>query len=98
MKVTCEECQAEFDDADCNTICPHPLIMPAEDLERKKLAFSLIEIPLRFRGPVLSEIFAPPLYIAGISWNGMVTLRAHERYGEFAPHLFTKYEERKREA
>lgn len=93
MLVTCEQCQAEFDDADCNTICPHPLIMPAEDLERKKLAISLIEIPLQFHGPQLTTIFAPPLYICSISWNGMVMLRGLERYGEFAPHLFRRFEQ-----
>jgi hypothetical protein len=86
----CQKCGLKYDDADRSTICPHELIMPIEDLERKKLAITLAEKPLRFHGPdILGSPFVAPLFISSISWNGMVTLRGLENYGEFAPHLFT---------
>jgi len=83
MDTTCPKCSKEYDDADCSTLCPHPLIMPKQDLDRKKLAFTLAEKPLRFRH--MPETSAP-LFIESIGWNGMVTIRG--MVGEFAPHLF----------
>lgn len=100
MERICNDCQARYDDADCSTICPHQLIMPREDLERKKLAFTLLEKPLRFHhltarvpGNELKapDVFAPPLFVSSISWDGMVTLRGLDAYGEFAPSLFAVY-------
>lgn len=83
MKVTCIKCRKTFDDATFSTVCPHVAIMPAEDLERKKLALSLVEKPLRFHHmPEDSK----PLYIQSVSFNGMVEIRGMA--GEFAPHLF----------
>lgn len=82
MIVKCEDCGAEFDDADCSTICPHNLIMPAHDLAQKKLALTLIERDICFA----HQADGPVHRIQSINWNGMVTL--NDMVGEFAPHLF----------
>jgi hypothetical protein len=71
-----------YDDADRTTICPHPLIMPADDLEQKKAGLALIGHAVCFA----HEPDGPIYHIQAVSWDGMVTLR--EMAGEFAPHLF----------
>ena len=82
MLVSCKDCGSEFDDAARLTFCPHDEIMPADDLEQKKLGLALIGKPVRFahepNGPVRS--------VQSVGWNGMVTLEGMA--GEFAPHLF----------
>ena len=81
MIVTCARCGEDFDDADRVTICPHPLIMPAEDLARKKLA---LELPSQV---CFAHMPTGPAYrVACIHWNGMVELDGMA--GAFAPHLF----------
>lgn len=87
MNRFCQECRAVYDDADRSTICPHELIMPAEDLAQKKLALTLMEKPIRFN----HVRWGPPLRVSACSWNGMVTI--HGMTGEFAPHLFYIVEE-----
>ena len=82
MQVRCRYCFSRFDDADRSTICPHELIMPAEDLVQKKLGLALLEKRIRFKHMPEEE----PLRVQSIGWNGMVTL--HGMSGEFAPHLF----------
>lgn len=82
MLVDCKDCGTEFDDAARLTFCPHELIMPADDLEQKKLGLSLIGKPIRFA----HEPDGPNRSVQAIGWNGMVTLQGMA--GEFAPHLF----------
>lgn len=82
MKTTCPTCGKTFDDADRTTICPHGLIMPAEDLERKKAALELIGKDLCFA----HEPNGPVRRVQAVGWNGMVTIAGMA--GEFAPHLF----------
>lgn len=82
MRVQCGDCYSIFDDAEKLTFCPHDPIMPADDLEQKKLGLSLIGKPIRFA----HEPDGPNRSVQAIGWNGMVTLQG--MVGEFAPHLF----------
>lgn len=89
MKRNCDKCSMDYDDARRSTICPHKMLMPLEDLERKEMAISLLEKPLRFHHmPEDSD----PLFIQGVTYNGMVEIRG--MVGEFAPHLFAVKESR----
>lgn len=80
MITTCTACKLTYDDADNSTICPHRLIMPREDLERKKLAIELIGKTVRFAHEDI------PRRVQSISFDGMVSIEGFG--GEFAPHLF----------
>lgn len=82
MDINCPKRAATFDDAERTTICPHPLIMPADDLARKKVALDLIGKDLHFA----HEPDGPVRRVMAVGRNGMVTL--HGMAGEFAPHLF----------
>jgi hypothetical protein len=82
MLITCERCGERYDDADRNTICPHPLIMPRKDLEQKKLGIKLLGKRVRFAH--MEE--GPYFRVQAIGWNGMVELEGMS--GEFAPHIF----------
>ncbi len=86
MMVTCGLCRERYDDADCDTGCPHPLIMPRADLEQKKLAIELLGKEVRFA----HQERGPWYRIQSMSWNGMLTLEGMS--GEFAPHLFVACE------
>lgn len=47
MIIQCSKCGKTIDDADQTTVCPHGLIMPAEDLARKKkAALDYVDIPV----------------------------------------------------
>lgn len=85
MNVTCPDCGKRYDDADRLTLCPHELIMPAADLERKKAAIALMDggTTVRFNH---QQDSGPDFHIQAIDFFGMVTLR--ELSGTFAPHLF----------
>lgn len=82
MIVKCDRCKRDYDDADCNTMCPHGLIMPAADLAQKKAALALMGHEICFA----HMPDGPSHRIQAIGWNGMVTL--YDMTGEFAPHLF----------
>lgn len=82
MQISCTSCGLSYDDADRNTICPHPLIMPAGDLAQKKAGLALIGRAVCFA----HQPDGPAHQVQAIGWNGMVTLR--DMAGEFAPHLF----------
>ncbi len=84
MIIQCASCGKTFDDADRTTICPHGLIMPAEDLARKKAALELIGKDLHFA----HEPGGPVRRVQAVGWNGMVTIA--DMAGEFAPHLFVE--------
>jgi len=71
-----------YDDADRSTICPHALIMAADDLAQKKAAIALCERDICFA----HQPNGPVHRIQSVSWNGMVIL--HDMTGEFSPHLF----------
>ncbi len=82
MTVVCPHCQRPIDDAEQNTICPHPLIMPKADLEQKKAGLELLGKDVSFA----HQPNGPFHRVQGIGWNGMVTIEGF--VGEFAPHLF----------
>lgn len=82
MIVNCTSCGAAFDDADCTTICPHDLIMPAADLEQKKAGLALLDKDICFA----HQPDGPVRRVKWVGWNGMVGI--HDMSGEFAPHLF----------
>ncbi len=82
MQVTCENCDACYDDARCWTYCPHDRFISDEDVARKDLAYSLVGKQLLFDGA--------PTYVEAISGRGMVDIKGFS--GEFAPHLFTVVE------
>lgn len=82
MMTKCTDCGATYDDADRVTICPHDLIMPAADLEQKKLGLELIGRDICFA----HEPNGPVRRVQSVGWNGMVTITGMA--GEFAPHLF----------
>jgi hypothetical protein len=87
MKVDCAKCNLAYDDAERSTICPHrPLFADPADLERKKLAITLLGKILRFH----HQPEGPFHQVRTMSWNGMVEL--HDMSGEFAPHLFAVVE------
>jgi hypothetical protein len=82
MMVPCKTCSTIYDDADRSTICPHGLIMAADDLAQKKAGLALCERDICFA----HQPDGPTHRIQSVNWNGMVTL--HDMVGEFAPHLF----------
>lgn len=84
MEITCNDCGRLYDDADRWTLCPHELLMPIEDLNRKKLALSLLEKPLRFKAGDLHA--ATPLRIESVSWNGYISFHGHA--DEYDPIFF----------
>lgn len=88
MTVTCPHCRQIFDDAEASTICPHRLLMPREDLDRKDLAYKLLGKLVRFN----HEPDGPYRRVDSLNCLGMVTLAkmdgVPEMVGEFAPHLF----------
>lgn len=77
MKIQCSDCHREYDDADCTTICPHDLLMPREDLNRKDAAAKILGRLVR-----RSEIHSSRLVVA-ITSRGMVWLEGE--LGEFDP-------------
>ena len=83
MNRQCEECGKHYDDADRSTICPHNLIMPAEDLAQKKLGIAIFGKRVRFAH---MPDDTQGRRVISMGWNGMVTLEGMS--GEFAPHLF----------
>jgi hypothetical protein len=85
MTVLCNRtgCGKFFDDAERSTICPHPLIMPREDLDRKIAAIELLGKCVRF---ALSPESGPFYRVESINFIGMLSLAGMA--GEFAPHLF----------
>lgn len=86
MITTCLTCRVTYDDAEQFTICPHRLLLPVADMERKKEALALSGKRIRFAHmPEDAEV-----RITSICWNGMVTLEGFA--GEFAPHLFVVVE------
>lgn len=87
MIIKCEQCGVAFDDADRSTICPHAMIMPADDLAQKKAGIALIDRDICFA----HQPNGPVRRVQSVGWNGMVTLR--DMAGEFAPHLFVPAKE-----
>lgn len=85
MKVHCLKCRKTFDDARCNTICPHEQFLPDDLIKQKDLAISLIGKDLYF-----NHMPDGPRYkVQSVGWDGMITLcGGDELPGEFAPHLF----------
>lgn len=84
MNLKCDDCGETFDDAERSTICPHDLIMPREDLDRKIAALRLLERDICFA----HQPAGPTHRVQAVRWNGMVTLAGMP--GEFAPHLFVE--------
>ena len=87
----CLKCNKEYDDAECTTICPHPLLMPRDDLEHKKAAIDLLVKHKRVRFVHDVDAINPGWKdIVSVSWDGMITLS--DMTGEYAPHLFVTEE------
>lgn len=84
MTRTCEKCNKVYDDAECSTLCPHRLIMPREDLDRKKEALKLSGKWVRFNHQTDKERHR----VIAITGIGMILLDGIP--GEFAPHLFVE--------
>jgi|HubBroStandDraft_2_1064218.scaffolds.fasta_scaffold410301_1 hypothetical protein len=82
MFVTCSNCEEKFDDALRLTYCPHRLIMPKVDMDRKIAALRLLGREVRFA----DELDGPYHRVDGVGWKGMVNIAGFT--GEFAPHLF----------
>ena len=79
MIQACATCHLRFDDARRSTICPHPLIMSARDLERKISAIRLIGK----RVHLACDPLATPHLIRSINFTGWVTLYGRDE--EFDP-------------
>lgn len=84
MRVTCVECHCPYDDSERLTFCPHALIMPREDLDRKIAALKLAGKRVRFAH---QQETGPDYGVESIGWNGFITLRGFGQ-GQFAPHEF----------
>lgn len=84
MRVKCEKCHAEFDDARCDTQCPHFRFLPDDLIKQKDLALSLFGEEVCFN----HMLDGPRYRIQSVGWDGMVTLAGEEMTGQFAPHLF----------
>lgn len=81
MKIICAECQREYDDADCTTICPHNLLMPREDLDRKDAAGKIL-------GRLVTKIPGGAHWlVVAVTSKGMVWLQGE--VGEFNPKDLT---------
>jgi hypothetical protein len=87
MRRHCNYCSAPFDDAESSTICPHPLIMPREDLDRKIAALKILGKYVRFAHQAAE---GPNRRVESVNFIGMVTIQGMT--GEFAPHLFVAQE------
>lgn len=88
MEMNCGDCGKPYDDFERTTLCPHGLIMPREDLDRKIAALKLYgKGAVRFAHQQES---GPDHRVQWISWNGMIGLEGMA--GEFAPHLFVAKE------
>lgn len=82
MNIDCGGCGKTYDDFERTTLCPHGLIMPREDLDRKIAALKLYgKGTVRF----VDDRRGPDYRVQWISWNGMIGLEGLE--GDFAPHL-----------
>lgn len=90
MQQVCRLCNKDYDDAECWTTCPHELLMPREDLERKAAAFDLLLKSPQVRFNHLTDQDA--MRIQSITWDGFINL--YELPGNFAPHLFVSIPER----
>lgn len=87
MIVFCLKCKKFYDDARCNTLCPHEQFLPDHLIEQKDLAASLIGKDIRFNHMTDD---GHCYRVQSIGWDGMVTIcGGDELPGEFAPHLFT---------
>lgn len=75
VMTECGLCATKYDDAERSTICPHLLIMPREDLDRKIAALALAEHGGWVRWAHLGTHGEDALMrVESISWNGMLTL------------------------
>ncbi len=72
MTVTCGDCGKRYDDAERDTGCPHPLLMPLKDLARKDAAYKLFgKGTVRFAHQRES---GPDYRVQHITWNGYIGL------------------------
>ena len=83
MRRICDDCKGEFDDADANTICPHPELRTPEMKAQWEAGLALLGNKVRFHhwAPGSGKI-CTTLY-----FDGMVELQ--DMAGQFAPHLLT---------
>ncbi len=81
MTVRCETCKFQYDDAVCDTGCPHERFLSVNDARQKDLGISLLGKTVAFH-----HMPESPMRISSVGWNGMVTVDGMA--GEFAPSLF----------
>jgi hypothetical protein len=82
MRTVCPKCSVRYDDADCDTICPHPRLRSLEMEKNWKLGYALLGKTVRFN-------HMPPgsgSHCNMLTFEGMVGIEGFP--GEFAPHLF----------
>ena len=88
MKKYCVNCDIEYDDAKCTTICPHEQFISDEMAAQKDLAFSLVGKPVCCAHLPDAE----PMHVQSIDSTGMVTLSGMT--GSFAPHILVVKKEK----
>ena len=82
MRKICNDCKREYDDADANTICPHPQLRTPEMKAQWEAGAALLGNKVRFHHwPPGSGIICTTLYFDG-------TVELQGMRGLFAPHLF----------
>ena len=87
MEVTCPQCGHQYDDAWRTTICPHEMLMPRQDMERKIEAIELMRQAqgkhLRFKqGTKIKGKYR----LLAVVWNGMIEIEGMP--GQFSPGSF----------
>lgn len=88
MTNLCLNCNKDYDDARCSTICPHSEFLTVEEAKQKDLAFTLLGKRVYFaHRPAGVE----PVRVQAVSRDGMIEIAGF--VGEFAPHLFVLAEE-----
>lgn len=83
MKKICAKCEKKFDDADQDTICPHPHLRTAEMKAQWEDAMRLLGNQVRFNHMPAGS----GKHCYAVTFEGMVCIEDFP--GEFAPHLFT---------
>lgn len=83
----CATCRATFDDAECNTQCPHHRFLSSRLQVQKDLALTLLGKRVQWRDA--SRPLSPDytvMTVTSVEYDGMVTVS--ERTGLFSPYGF----------
>ncbi len=82
MKVTCQQCGKEYDDATSLKFCPHAEFLSAADFERKIAGMSLLGKMVVFRS---HPERISPARVLSVDYLGYVTLEGFS--GVFVPSI-----------